>query len=631
MKTIRLTVSQAIIKFLAVQFSMRDGQQQRLIPGVWGIFGHGNVAGLGQALEQLGIELNMPTYRPQHEQAMVHLAAAYAKHSNRTSTFACTASIGPGSTNMITAAAGATINRLPVLILASDYFASTLPNPVLQQLEHPIEADSSVNDAFRLVSRYYTRVTRAEQLLTMLPEAMRVLTDVSETGAVTLSLPEDVQTESHDFPLEFFNKRIWRIRRPVPEPEMLKEVLKLLKKAKRPLIIAGGGVMYAESNAALAEFATQFGIPVCETQAGKGAIPWDHAMNVGAIGSSGGLAANVLARDADLILAIGTRLADFTTASKSAFQNPDVQIIGLNVVAMDAAKLSGMSLIADALRGLEAISTALGDFKGTSKSYRNEIAKLKLEWDNIVTGYRTPDSSQNFLSQTAVIGMVNAAVGGKATVICAAGSLPGDLLKLWRPTDPKAYHVEYGFSCMGYEIPAALGIKLAEPKRNVIVFIGDGTYLMMNSEIVTAVAEGLDFTMILVDNKGYGSIRRLQMETGSPSFNNELRYRNSKTGRTDGKPVIVDFVKHTQSMGATSWYAPTYPDLENALESASKTKGVKVIVVPVSLEESARGFESWWDAPRAAVSSQKSVQKSRKDYEEQLKKQRAYFKPTEAS
>jgi 3D-(3,5/4)-trihydroxycyclohexane-1,2-dione acylhydrolase (decyclizing) len=631
MKTIRLTVSQAIIRFLAVQFSIRDGQKMRLIPGVWGIFGHGNVAGLGQALEELGDDLNMPTFRPQNEQAMVHLAAAYAKHTNRMSTFACTASIGPGSTNMLTAAAGATINRLPVLLLPSDYFANSLPNPVLQQLEHPIEADSSVNDAFRLVSRFYTRVTRVEQLLSVLPEAMRVLTDPAETGAVTLSIPEDVQTEAFDFPLEFFEPRVWRIRRPVPEPEVLEAVLKLVRKAKRPLIIVGGGVMYAEGNEALAAFASRFGIPVCETQAGKGAIPWDHAMNVGAIGSSGGLAANLLARDADLILAIGTRLADFTTASKSAFQNPDVRIIGLNVVPMDAAKLSGMSLIADALRGLEAMGIALGDFKGTGKSYRNEIAKLKLEWDSIVTGYRTPDSSQKFLSQTAVIGIVNNAVGGDATVICAAGSLPGDLLKLWRPSDPKAYHVEYGFSCMGYEIPAALGIKLAEPKRNVIVFIGDGTYLMMNSEIVTAVAEGLDFTMILVDNKGYGSIRRLQMETGSPSFNNELRYRNTKTGRTDGKPVIVDFVKHSESMGATSLYAPTYLDLENALESASKTKGVKVIVVPVSLEESARGFESWWDAPRAAVSSQKSVQKSRKGYETQLKKQRTYFKPTEAA
>jgi 3D-(3,5/4)-trihydroxycyclohexane-1,2-dione acylhydrolase (decyclizing) len=624
-KTIRLTVSQAVIKYLAVQFSERDGKKKRLIAGVWGIFGHGNVAGLGQALEEYGDELDMPTYRPQNEQAMVHTAAAYAKHTNRMSTYACTASIGPGSTNMLTSAAGATINRLPVLLLPSDYFANTLPNPVLQQLEHPIEFDSSVNDTFRLVSRFYTRITRAEQLLSALPEAMRVLTDPAETGAVTISIPEDVQTEAFDFPIELFEPRVWRIRRPIPEPEMIKTVIQLIKKAKRPLIIAGGGVMYSESNAALAEFASRFGIPVCESQAGKGAIAWNHPMNVGAVGSSGGLAANLLARDADLVIAIGTRLADFVTASKSAFQNENVKFIGLNIVAMDSAKLAGTSLISDAKRGLEAMQNALEGFKGTSASYQKEIAALKLEWDDIVTEYRTPDSSQNHLAQTAVIGMVGEFVGGDATVICAAGSMPGDLLKLWRPTDPKAYHVEYGFSCMGYEIPAALGIKLADPKRNVVVFIGDGTYLMMNSEIVTAVAEGLDFTIILVDNKGYGSIRRLQMETGSPSFNNELRYRNNKTNRTDGKPVIVDFVKHTQSMGATSWYADTYSKLENALKEASQTKGVKAIVVPVSLEESARGFESWWDAPIAAVSNQNKVKKARKHYETNLEKQRKFF------
>ncbi|MFN3265980.1 MAG: 3D-(3,5/4)-trihydroxycyclohexane-1,2-dione acylhydrolase (decyclizing) [Deinococcales bacterium] len=633
--TIRLTVAQAVIRFLAVQYSLLDQDKSRLIAGVWGIFGHGNVAGLGQALEEYGDELGMPTFRPQNEQAMVHTAAAFAKHTNRRSTYACTASIGPGSTNMLTAAAGATINRLPVLLLPSDYFANTLPNPVLQQLEHPIEMDSSVNDAFRLVSKFYTRITRAEQLLSALPEAMRVLTDPAETGAVTISLPEDVQTEGYDFPLEFFEPRVWRIRRPVPEPEVIAQVAKLLKKAKRPLIIAGGGVMYSEANAVLAEFSAKYGIPVCESQAGKGAIPWDHPMNVGAVGSSGGLAANVLAKNADLVLAIGTRLADFVTASKTAFQHPEVQFVGLNVVPMDAAKLAGISLIADAKRGLLALSTALGEHKGSSSSYQKEIAKLKLEWDAIVNDYCTPDlsgtdssntdSSQEKLVQTAVIGVVNRAFGGSATAICAAGSMPGDLLKLWRPTDPKAYHVEYGFSCMGYEIPAALGVKLAEPKREVVVFMGDGTYLMMNSEIVTAVAEGLDFTMILVDNKGYGSIRRLQMETGSPSFNNELRYRNPKTGRTNGKPVEVDFVKHAEAMGATAWFASTYTALQNALDAAQKTKGVRVIVVPVGLDGSARGFESWWDAPVAAVSSQAFVKKSREGYEAGLQKQRRFL------
>ncbi len=625
-KTIRLTVAQATIQFLAAQYSSFDGKETRLIPGVWAIFGHGNVAGLGQALEQLGDELNMPTYRPQNEQAMVHAAAAFAKHSNRTSTFACTASVGPGSTNMLTAAAGATINRVPVLLLPSDYFANRIPDPVLQQLEHPIEHDSSVNDAFRLVSKFFTRITRPEQLLSALPEAMRVLTDPSETGAVTISFPEDVQAEAYDWPTDFFLRRVWRIRRPMPEPEMVNQVAELIRNAKRPIIIAGGGAIYSAASKVLAEFANKFGIAVTESQAGKGAIPWNHAMNVGAIGSAGGLAANLLARDADLVIAVGTRLADFVTASKTAFQNPDVKFVGLNVVAMDAAKLSGVSLIGDAKRGVLALDAALRNFVGTSGVYRKEIARRKREWDAIVTEYRTPQKTKQ-LSQTAVIGLVNESVGGKATVICAAGSMPGDLLKLWRPEDAKAYHVEYGFSCMGYEIPAALGIKLAEPKRNVVVMIGDGTYLMMNSEIVTAVAEGLDFTIMIVDNKGYGSIRRLQMGTGSPSFNNELRHRNAKTGRTDGEVVQVDFVNHAAALGATAWRAETYEELEVALAQAKKTKGVKAIVVPVSLNESARGFESWWDAPMSEVSTRAKVKAARQEYETIVKRQRKFFKP----
>lgn len=626
MNTQRLTVAQAIVLFLANQYSARDGRQVRVVPGFWAIFGHGNVAGLGQALEEMGDDLRMPTYRPQNEQAMVHLAAAYAKHTNRMATFACTASIGPGSTNMLTAAAGATINRLPVLLFPSDYFGNRIPDPVLQQLEHPIEHDSSVNDAFRLVSRFYTRVTRPEQLLSALPEAMRVLTDPAETGAVTISLPEDVQTEAYDWPSEFFAKRVWRIRRPVPEPEVLTQVADLIKKAKRPLILAGGGVMYSEANEALAQFAQTFGIPVTESQAGKGAIPWNHPMNMGAVGSAGGLAANMLAQSADLVIAIGTRLGDFVTASKTAFQNPSVRFVGLNVVPMDAAKLSGVSLVADARRGLEALTAALGSFKGTSAAYQKEAAKLKAEWEKIVGEYRTPQPKKPRLAQTEVMGMVNEFVGGRATVICAAGSMPGDLLKLWRPEDPKAYHVEYGFSCMGYEIPAALGVKLADPKREVVVFMGDGTYLMMNSEIVTAVAEGLEFTLMLIDNKGYGSIRRLQMETGSPSFNNELRHR-ARSGRTDGPPVQVDFAKHAESMGAKAWHVKSYDELEAALAKARKAKGVKVIVVPVSLDESARGFESWWDAPMSEVSERPKVVKARKAYEAKVKRQRKYFRP----
>lgn len=624
MSTQRLTVAQAIVHFLAAQYSERDGKQQRLIPGVWAIFGHGNVSGLGQALEEYGKEVGLPTYHPQNEQSMVHTAAAFTKHNNRLSTFACTASVGPGSTNMITGAATATVNRLPVLLFPSDYFANRLPDPVLQQLEHPVEHDASVNDAFRSVSRFFTRISRPEQLLSALPEAMRVLTDPAETGAVTICLPEDVQTEAYDWPNNFFEKRVWRVRRPVPDAESLAEAVALIKKAKRPLIVTGGGTLYSDASKQLAAFAEAFGIPVSESQGGKGALPWNHPQCVGPIGANGGTAANRLAKNADLVIAIGTRLGDFVTASKTAFQNPEVRFVGLNVVPFDASKLGGVSLVTDAKRGLEALSAALGGYKGTAANYRKEVGKLKTEWDELVGSLRAPQTHKKEMAQAEVMGLVNTLYGGKATVICAAGSMPGDLLKVWRCEDPKAYHLEYGFSCMGYEIPAGLGVAMAEPKREVLVFVGDGTYLMANSEIVTAVAEGLDFTVLLIDNKAYGSIRGLQMSLGTPSFNNELRHRNPKTGRTDGPQVQVDYVAHTKAMGASVWNPTNYLELKKALEEARKTKGVKVVVVPVSLEDRIPGFESWWDVPVAEVSGQAKVKKARKDYEAALKKQRRY-------
>ncbi|RIH85479.1 3D-(3,5/4)-trihydroxycyclohexane-1,2-dione hydrolase [Meiothermus luteus] len=625
MKTQRLTVAQALVKFLAAQFAERDGREERLIRGVWAIFGHGNVSGLGQALEEYGEAVGLPTYRPQNEQAMVHAAIAYAKHKNRLSTFACTASVGPGSTNMLTAAATATVNRLPVLLLPSDYFANRLPDPVLQQLEHPTEHDVSVNDAFRPLSRFFTRITRPSQLLSALPEAMRVLTDPAETGAVTLCLPEDVQTEAYDWPEAFFAKRVWRVRRPVPEPEALAEAARLLKEARRPLIVSGGGTLYAEASQALAAFAEAYGIPVSETQGGKGALPWSHPLCVGPVGANGGSAANRLAREADVVLAVGTRLGDFATASKTAFQNPGVRFIGLNVAPFDAAKLGGVMLVADARRGLEALREAMKGHPGTSAAYREEVERLKREWDETVTAYRTPRPEKKEMAQAEVIGLVNEVYGGRATVICAAGSLPGDLLKLWRPEDPKAYHLEYGFSCMGYEIPAGLGVALAEPEREVVVFVGDGSYLMMNSEIVTAVAEGLSFTVVLVDNRGFGSIRGLQMSLGSPSFNNELRARDPQTGRTDGPPVAVDFAAHARAMGARVWSPRDYRELEEALQEARKARGVRVVVVPVSLDDRVPGFEGWWDVPVAEVSSQPEVRKAREAYEAYLKKQRRYF------
>jgi len=625
--TRRLTVAQALVHVLAVQYSEQDGVHQRLIPGIWGIFGHGNVAGIGQALEEYGDALGLPTYRPQNEQGMVHVAAAFARHKGRLATYACTASVGPGSTNMLTGAALATVNRLPVLLLPSDHFASRLPDPVLQGLEHPLEHDLSVNDCFRPVSRFYSRISRPEQLLAALPEALRVLTDPAETGAVVLSLPEDVQTEAYDWPAAFFVPRTWRIRRPPPEQELVQRAAELIRRAKRPLIVGGGGVIYSGAEDALARFAEATGIPFCESQAGKGAVPWNHPQNAGPIGAIGGLAANTLARDADLIVAVGTRLGDFVTASKTAFQHEGVQVVGLNVVPMDAAKLGALSLVADARLGLAALQDALSSFH-VDAAYMHEAGELKARWDAAVDAQRA-DTGSTPPSQGSVIGRVNDVVGGNATVICAAGSMPGDLVRLWRAEDPRSYHVEYGFSCMGYEIPAGLGVKLAEPSRRVVVMVGDGSYLMMNSELVTAVAENLDLTVVLVDNRAFMSIRGLQMESGSPSFNNELRHRDPVTNRTDGPVVNVDFVQHARGMGARARRADTLDDLQAALEGAEREGGVQVIVVPVNLRERVPGFDSWWDVPIAAASGQPGVNATYDAYLKRREQQVRLFAPTQ--
>jgi 3D-(3,5/4)-trihydroxycyclohexane-1,2-dione acylhydrolase (decyclizing) len=617
--TVRLTVAQALVRFLSVQYSERDGVQHRLIAGTWGIFGHGNVAGLGQALAETDPTV-MPFYRPQNEQGQVHTTAAFARHTNRLSTFACTASVGPGSSNMVTGAALATINRLPVLLLPSDFFANRFPDPVLQGLEHPTEHDVSVNDIFRPVSRFYTRISRPEQLLSALPEAMRVLSDPAETGAVTLSLPEDVQAEAYDWPERMFSKRVWRVRRPVVEPELIAQAASLLRNADRPFIVMGGGVKYSEASEVLATFAEQHGVPVGESQAGKGGITWDHPMNVGAVGATGSSAANQLAAEADVVLAIGTRLADFTTGSKTAF-HPDATFIGLNVSPLDAHKLFSLPLIGDAKRGLEALSDALADHPGTDAAYQQRVAELKREWDNTVDGILKVDDPDD-LAQGAVISMVNSVMGADATMICAAGSMPGDLHKLWRGRDSRAYHVEYGYSCMGYEIPAGLGVKLAEPERTVVVLIGDGSYLMLNSEIVTAVAEGLDLTIVIVDNHGYQSIHGLQRSTGTPHFGLELRYRDPQ-GRLDGPYIPVDYRAHAAAMGAHAVFTRTESDFKQALTEAKARKGVNVVVVETNPEKRVGGyaFGGWWDVPVAEVSEQESVREKRQQYEQERKKQ----------
>ena len=625
MPTERLTVAQAIVKFLARQYSSFDGEEHRLVSAMWGIQGHGNVPGLGQAMQEYGLENDMPFYRPQNEQAQVHAAIAYARHKRRLSAQACTASVGPGSSNMITGAALATVNRIPVLLLPSDYFANRLPDPVLQQVEHPTEHDLSVNDCFRPVSKFFTRISRPEQLIHALPEAMRVLSDPVETGAVTISLPEDVQTEAFDWPVVMFDKRVWRVRRPPAEADVIAEVAERVKAADRPMIVMGGGVKYSAASAALADFADRFGIPVGETQAGKGAIAWDHPMNVGNVGALAGRAASRIANSADLVLAIGTRLADFTTGSKTVFK-PDATIVGINIASMDAHKMFALPVVADAKCALEQLGGLLASqaFKGSSQSYIDEIAAHKEDWNQLVDDIKRVDEPDN-LGQGQVLGIANDVFGGDAVVINAAGSIPGEIPKIWRPTREDSYHLEYGYSCMGYEIPAGLGVHLAEPDRDVVVFIGDGSYLMMNSEIVTAVAEDINLTVIVVDNHGFQSIHGLQRSTGTAHFALELRHRNPQ-GLLDGDYLKVDYAAHARAMGAHAVYTNNEGGFRAALAEAKTRRGVNVVVVEVDPEKRVGSYDfgGWWDCPPAEVSRQETVLEARAAYDEARKQQQLF-------
>jgi len=617
-----MTVAQAIVRFLAQQYVVRDGVEQPFFAGVFGIFGHGNVTGLGQALEETGA---LKYYQPRNEQAMVHTAAAYAKMKNRLQTFACTSSIGPGATNMVTGAAAATINRLPVLLLPGDIFANRLPHPVLQQLEHAHSQDVSVNDAFRPVSAYWDRIYRPEQLLSALPQAMRVLTDPALTGAVTVCLPQDVQTEAYDFPERFFAKKVWRIPRTSPADTELEAAAELLRAARRPLIVAGGGVIYSEASAALAEFAERFGVPVVETQAGKGALPWNHPWNAGPVGVNGGLAANRLAAEADVVVAVGTRLSDFTTASMTAFQHPDVKFIGINVAALDAFKLGALPLVGDARATLAALGDKLAAAgRKPSESYRERVAGLKAQWDAEVDRLRTERAGER-LTQANVLGIVNEAAGPKDVVVNAAGSMPGDLLKLWRPEDPKSYHLEYGYSTMGYEIPGGLGIKMAAPERDVFVMVGDGSYLMMNTEIVTSIQEGCKLILVLVDNGGFQSIHGLQTSSGSPSFGNELRFRDAGSGRLEGDYMPIDYAANAASMGALALRADDEPSLREALRKAKEADRTTLIHVTVDPEARVPSYDSWWDVPIAEVSEQESVQQALAAYRDAKTRQRYYY------
>lgn len=624
--TRRLTTAQALIEFLRRQFVERDGEEHPFFAGVWGIFGHGNVAGIGQALQQQRDEPETPKlryYQGKNEQAMVHIAAAYAKTKARLGTFACTSSIGPGATNMITAAAGATINRLPVLLLPGDVFARRNVAPVLQQLEWEHSQDVSVNDCFKAVSRYWDRVNRPDQLPFALLEAMRVLTSPADTGAVTLALPQDVQAEAWDFPEELFRKRVWPIRRPPADRRLLAKAVEWIRGAKRPLLIAGGGVVYSDAMDALRRLVEPTGIPVGETQAGKGSLPWDHPQNVGAIGVTGSLAANRLAQQADLILAVGTRLGDFPTASKTLFQNPDVKFIAINVAELDAYKHAALPLVADAKVTLEELAERLRDYR-VSDEYAREIARLKREWDAEVDRLRKP-SGEVPLRQAEVIGVVNEAAGEKGIVVCAAGSLPGDLHKLWRTRDPRGYHLEYGYSCMGYEIAGGLGAKLAAPERDVYVMVGDGSYLMMSSELVTTVQEGVKITVVLLDNHGFSSIKGLSLGVGSGGFGTEYRARDPKTGELTGEPLALDFEANARSLGAHALRARTLEELRGALEEAKRHEVTTVIVVETALDERVPGYEAGWDVPVAEVSEMEGVRKAREEYEKMRGQERFFL------
>jgi len=616
--TQRLTMAQALIRFLIEQYVERDGVERRFFGGCFGIFGHGNVAGVGQAL------LEYPEFRYylcRNEQAMVHTAAAYAKMTNRLGTLVCVTSIGPGATNMVTGAAAATINRLPVLLLPGDIFARRNVAPVLQQLESPATQDISVNDCFKPVSRYWDRIYRPEQILTALPEAMRVLTSPADTGAVTLALPQDVQAEAYDYPAELFEKRVWRLQRPRGDAASFRRAVEWIRSSRRPLIIAGGGVIYSEASAELGRLAAQTGIPVAETQAGKGSLGYDHPRQLGAVGVTGTPGANIAAREADLVIGIGTRYSDFTTASKTAFQNPAVRFVNINVAEFDAFKHSAVPVIADARVALAELAMALEGYQ-VDAEYGARIDQFRVQWEQEV------DRIHNLrhgppISQGEVIGVVNKVSGPRDVMVCAAGSMPGDLHKLWRARDPKGYHLEYGYSTMGYEIAGGLGIKMADPSREVYVMVGDGSYLMMAQEIVTSIAEGYKLNIVIVDNHGFSSIGGLSRWCGSGGFGTEYRYR--REGSLAGEVLPVDLAANARSLGACAVRATTREQLEEALEAARGHDRTSVVVVETDINARVGGYESWWDVPVAEVSQLEPVRAARKAYEADRTRERTFF------
>jgi 3D-(3,5/4)-trihydroxycyclohexane-1,2-dione acylhydrolase (decyclizing) len=626
MKTIRLTVAQALVRFLAVQYVERDAIEQRFVEGCFGIFGHGNLTGVGQALAQHPDLLTY--YQARNEQAMVHTAAAFAKMRNRLAILACTSSIGPGATNMVTGAAAATINRLPVLLLPGDTFASRRPDPVLQQLETPWRGESTVNDCFQPVTRYWDRIQRAEQLVPAALAAMRVLTSQADTGAVMLALLQDVQTEAFDYPAEFLERRVWHIGRPQPDAAAMDRAAAIIRGAKRPFLIAGGGVIYSEATASLQNLCKRTGIPVGETQAGKGSVPYDATFALGAVGVTGSPAANRVAEDADVVIGVGTRYGDFTTASKTIFQNPGVRFININVVEADSHKLAGLALTGDARATLEALDARLEGWT-VDAAYRTKCEQLHADWDAEVTRLYSLGHGP-LPAQSEIVGAVNELSGPRDVVVGAAGSLPGELHKLWRTRDSKGYHLEWGFSTMGYEIAGGLGVKLADPEREVYVMLGDGSYLMMAQELVTSIQERLKLTVILIDNQGYASIGRLSRSKGSAGFGTRYRYRTDNSlgddgAHSNGEPLPVDLALNAEALGAHVIRTRNIEELRDALVAAKSIERTVVIYIPADRYEGVPTYANWRELPVAEIADSAEIKKAREEHERGMPLRRWYL------
>ncbi|MGM0921934.1 MAG: 3D-(3,5/4)-trihydroxycyclohexane-1,2-dione acylhydrolase (decyclizing) [Bacillota bacterium] len=639
MKTIQMTTAQALVKFLNEQYIEFDGKQERFIKGIFTIFGHGNVLGLGQALEENPGELEV--YQGRNEQGMANAAMAFAKQKHRKQIMACTSSVGPGAANMVTSAAAATANNIPVLLLPGDVFATRQPDPVLQQIEQTHDLSISTNDAFRSVSKYWDRVSRPEQLMSAMLNAMRVLTNAADTGAVTIALPQDVQGEAWDFPQSFFEKRIHRIDRRLPSAESVQDAVKLIQLKKKPLLIFGGGVRYSGAADSLVKFAETFNIPFGETQAGKSGVESNHPLNLGGLGVTGNSAANTLAKEADLIIGVGTRFTDFTTASKQLFGKAD--ILTINVSEFHAAKLDAVKVVADAKAGLEAIAAKLGNYRS---AYENEIADVKQGWQielNRLYGvaygdHFTPEIAGHLdeklpeykealgteLTQTSVLGALNEMVADNAIVVGAAGSLPGDMQRMWVSRTRNTYHMEYGYSCMGYEIAGALGVKLAEPDREVYAMTGDGSYLMLHSELVTSLQEGKKINVVLFDNSGFGCINNLQMENGMGSFGTEFRKRNPETGKMDGPVMAIDYAKAAEGYGVKTYSVRTMDELHAAVIDSKKQTVSTLIDIKVLPKTMTHGYDSWWHVGLAQVSEKEGIKIAFKNKETNLEKARAY-------